>query len=94
MLREVASGIGFVDVAISFGSNFHLIELKILHARLLGSNQLAAYMKSEGRKEGWLVLIDVRRHTHANTIPSVIDTPAGKVRTVVVDINPPAPHEL
>lgn len=30
VLREIASGIGFVDVGVSFGGVLHLIELKIL----------------------------------------------------------------
>jgi len=60
VLREFASGIGFVDVGIAFASVLHLIELKILKGQLTGANQLAAYMRTEGRNEGWLVLIDTR----------------------------------
>ncbi|MGD0267394.1 MAG: hypothetical protein ABSD47_20990 [Candidatus Methylomirabilota bacterium] len=93
VLREFASGIGFVDVGVSFGGVLHLIELKILKGQLTGINQLATYMETEGRGEGWLVLIDTRqkqRHPHA--VPFKIDTPAGPIRTVAIDVGPIPPH--
>ncbi len=49
VLREIASGIGFVDVGVSFGGALHLIELKILKRQPTGANQLATYMTTEGR---------------------------------------------
>ncbi len=90
VLREVASGIGFVDVGVSFGGVLHLIELKILKGRLTGANQLVTYMRTEGRGTGWLVLIDARRNRQP--VPVRIDTPAGPIKTLIVDVNPAAPH--
>lgn len=92
VLREIASGIGFVDVGVSFGSVLHLIELKILKGQPTGANQLATYMGTEGRGEGWLVFIDARRNRHPDAVPLRIDTPAGPIRTLIVDVNPVAPH--
>lgn len=91
VLREVASGIGFVDVGISFRGVLHLVELKILSGRLAGAAQLATYMRTEGRDRGWLVLIDARTRRLV-AVPAAIDTPAGLIQTLVVDVNPIAPH--
>ena len=92
VLREIASGIGFVDVGVSFGGMLHLIELKILKKQVTGANQLANYMRTEGRNRGWLVLIDTRGNRHQDVVPVRIDTVAGLIMTVVVDVNPPVPH--
>jgi len=92
VLREFASGIGFVDVGILFATVLHLIELKILKGQFTGTNQLAAYMRSEGRNEGWLILIDSRRNQQSVRVPARIDTSSGRIRTLLVDVNPPAPH--
>ena len=92
VLREIASGIGFVDVGVSFGGVLHLIELKILKGRLTGANQLATYMRTEGRGRGWLVLIHARRNREPDALPVRIDTPAGPIKTIIVDVNPDAPH--
>jgi hypothetical protein len=95
VLREIASGVGFVDVGIAFGKTLHLVELKILKGQLTGPNQLAAYMRTEQRREGWLLLIDVRKTRSAqNKTPETIDTPDGVIRVVIVDANPHAPHSL
>jgi hypothetical protein len=94
VLREFASGIGFVDVGISFATVLHLIELKILKGKLTGANQLANYMRSEGRNEGWLILIDARRSRKAVVVPVRIDTSSGHIRTLLIDVNPPAPHAV
>jgi len=92
VLREFGSGIGFVDVGISFATVLHLIELKILKGQLTGANQLAAYMRTEGRNEGWLVLIDTRRNQKSVAVPIRIDTSSGSIKTLLVNVNPPAPH--
>ncbi len=92
VLREIASGIGFVDVGVSFGDVLHLIELKILKGQLTGANQLATYMETEGRDRGWLVLIDARRNRHQDAVPIKVDTPAGLISTLIIDVNPAPPH--
>jgi len=92
VLREIASGIGFVDVGVLFGKVLHLIELKILKGKFTGAGQLATYMRTEGRREGWLLLVDVRAKRQGQDIPATINVPPGKIRTVVVSVNPPPPH--
>lgn len=91
VLREVASGIGFVDVGVSFGGVLHLIELKILKGQLIGANQLASYMRAESRGEGWLVLIDVRQDQKQDEVPPRIRTSVGSIRTLRIDVNPVVP---
>lgn len=93
VLREVGSGIGFVDVGILFGRVLHLVELKVLKTELSGIGQLARYMRNEGRKEGWLLLIDVRQTGRVTATPTTVTTPAGRIRIVRVDANPTPPHK-
>jgi hypothetical protein len=93
-MREVASGVGFVDVLVTFSSGLvHIVELKMLHGNAIpGPAQLATYMKHKKRKEGWLLLLDVRKFkTH---FPTVLHQQAGKIRVVAVDLNPTAPSKL
>lgn len=91
--RELLSGIGFVDVEIQFGVVPHLIELKILSGNLAGDEQLSTYMKTEKRREGWLVLIDARRPSTKKYIPDVLSVSTGSIYVIVVDINPPIPSK-
>ncbi len=94
VLREISSGIGFVDVGISFGRTLHLVELKIFKGRITGVNQLEKYMEAEGRDRGWLVLIDTRKHQQDDEVPNKIKTASGLIATVLVNVNPPIPHLL
>lgn len=94
VLRELASGIGFVDVQILFGKTPHLIEVKILKGALTGDVQLATYMTTEGRSEGWLVLIDARSPARKSSLPSKLSVDAGTIHVVAVDINPPVPSKI
>ena len=91
VLKEIASGIGFVDIGVVFSGVLHLIELKVLKGQLTGEIQLAAYMRTEGRNRGWLVLIDSRRRPAAAVVPTRIKTSAGLITTLMVDVNPPVP---
>ncbi len=92
VIREVASGIGFVDVAVSFGGPLHLIELKILKGRVVGASQLATYMSTEGRPIGWLVLVDVRLNSDGGALPAKINVPEGLIKILRIYVNPRAPH--
>jgi hypothetical protein len=62
---------------------------------LTGIALLQAYMTTERRSQGWLVVFDARRHSKRHDLPAVIRTKAGTVRVVVVDINPlpPSRHQ-
>jgi hypothetical protein len=94
ILREVASGIGYIDISIILSSIPHLIEIKVLHGPLRGVSQLNNYMKTEGRKEGWLMVFDARPQDKKNSYPEKIEAEEGIVRIVAVDINPVAPSKL
>jgi len=91
LLPELASGTGFIDIAVRLGSVSHLVELKILRGKLEGPAQLDAYMKSERRPVGWLVVFDARKPTNKPAIPSMQKTKAGTIHIVCVDVNPLAP---
>ncbi len=91
VLRELFSGIGFVDVAVIIARTLHLIEVKIVKGSFAGIEQLGSYMKTEHRKEGWLICFDARPERKQNDIQSQIILPHGVVRTVVVNINPTKP---
>ena len=91
VLRELESGVGYVDVSIALSRVLHLVEMKVLRGRLEGAAQLAAYMEQEGRPEGWLVVIDARPPHRKGQLQQEIKTAAGVVRVVVIDINPIAP---
>ena len=60
VLREIKSGTGYVDISLALSRVLHVIELKVLRGRFEGVAQLLVYMKQEGRREGWLVVIDAR----------------------------------
>lgn len=96
VIREMASGIGFVDVAVTFSSGLlHVVELKMLKGSgVPGTAQLAQYMKHESRNEGWLVLFDARKPNNKQGVPSVFNRAAGTIRTVLIDINPTPPSQL
>jgi hypothetical protein len=94
LLRELASGVGFVDLVLMFGNVSHLVEMKVLRGAFTGVTQLAAYMVTERRHEGWLVVFDARPPGRRTALPEQRDTPAGTVRIVAVDINPTPPSRL
>jgi hypothetical protein len=94
VLKEITSGIGFVDIGISFGKTLHLIELKILRKQFVGVKQLATYMRTESRSRGWLLLIDARttQQKTKNAVPNRIEVQSGSIMTVLIDVNPIPPH--
>lgn len=96
VIREAKSGIGFVDVLITFSSGlFHVIELKILKSNTLpGPAQLSTYMKQKSRNEGWLIFFDVRSPKNRSDVPTKLNRSCGTIRTVLIDINPIAPSKL
>lgn len=91
LLREMQSGIGFVDIVIVLSSIPHLVEMKVITSILTGTNQLQTYMQTEQRREGWLVLFDARPSDNRASIPKSIDTDSGRIRLVTIDINPQLP---
>jgi hypothetical protein len=96
VIREGVSGIGFVDVLLTFSSGLlHVVELKMLRGKNIpGPGQLAAYMKHKNRNEGWLVFFDARKPTAKQLVPATFKRAAGIIRTVVIDINPVPPSRL
>jgi hypothetical protein len=96
VIQEGVSGVGFVDVLITFSSGLlHVVELKMLKGQQIpGVAQLAAYMAHNGRTEGWLVFFDSRKPNQKTKLPRQFQTPAGVIRVIVIDINPIPPHSL
>jgi hypothetical protein len=93
-IRELFSGIGFVDTAVIFSAIPHLVELKILNNGLTGTQQLQQYMQTEGRNEGHLLVFDARPQDHKTRLENEIETSAGKIHVHIIDINPPPPSSL
>ena len=91
VMREVSSGIGFVDVQIQFSSVPHLIEVKILKGDFQGVDQLADYLRTENRSVGWLVQIDVRPSNSKATIPAKLTQASMTIHVITIDVNPPVP---
>lgn len=92
VFREVGSGIGFIDIVVFLSTTPHLIELKMLKGKMTGASQIQNYMRTEGRKTGWLVLFDARsRFSRNEAIPTCITVPEGAISVLVIDINPVAP---
>jgi hypothetical protein len=91
LLRELASGTGFVDIVVRLSTVPHLVELKILRDKLEGPAQLEAYMKSERKSVGWLVVFDARKPDRKTAVPLTMRTKAGIVNIICVDVNPLAP---
>ncbi len=97
LLREVRTGIGFVDVLAVFGrSRQYLVELKILTSRkLVGLRQLARYLDVRGLSEGWLVVFDARPPKGRSQLCDEARLVKSKtIRVLVIDINPPRPSSL
>lgn len=91
VIREAASGIGFVDIVLLLSSVPHLIEMKVLTSTLTGSGQLAKYMYTERRTKGWLVVFDARPAAGRKAILKEKKNSAGTIKIVTIDINPIAP---
>ncbi len=94
-IREGTSGIGFVDVLVTFSSGLvHVIELKMLKGKdVPGPAQLATYMNHKRRREGWLVFFDARKPSVKRAVPAVFNKASGAIRTVIIDINPVPPSK-
>lgn len=96
VLKEFASGIGYVDIGIVLsGSTIHLIELKVVRgSEIVGVEQLGRYMRTEDRREGWLVVFDARkagREPGPGEQLEPIRVEEGIVRVLRIDINPIPP---
>lgn len=80
VVRELSSGIGFVDLAVIFSSTLHLIEVKILTKGFLGIEQLDQYMKTENRNKGNLIVLDAMTSVNKVEIPREINGKYGKIK--------------
>lgn len=94
VVRELSSGIGFVDLALIISPTLHLIEIKILTKGFLGVEQLEQYMKTENRTKGNLVVLDAMPPTRKTKIPNQVVSKQGKIKILVIDLNPPPPSSL
>ncbi len=93
VLREFASGVGFVDIGIVLSNVLHVVELKVLVKNFQGPAQLLQYMIKEQRSEGWLIVVDSRPANLKTPIPDVMDTKQGRIKILRIDINPLAPSK-
>jgi hypothetical protein len=91
--REFASGVGFVDIGVVLSHVLHLIELKVLVKSFQGPAQLEQYMLSEGRREGWLIVLDTRPEKLKTSLPAIIRAKRGDIKVLTIDINPTAPSK-
>lgn len=95
ILKEVQSGIGYVDVMVFLGtSEPQIVELKVIpKGNARGVSQLRQYLQTEQANLGWLIIFDARKQgppiAEGPTIESGIT-----VHTIVIDINPPPPSSL
>ncbi len=96
VVRELSSGIGFVDIGVILSSpTLHLVEMKVLRAKeFKGAEQLEQYMKTERRNEGSLLIVDALAPDDKLDLPERIPTPSGVIRVYRVDINPLPPSSL
>ncbi|MDR0731467.1 MAG: hypothetical protein LBF63_07340, partial [Treponema sp.] len=56
-----------MDLVVSYGGEEFIIELKVWHgeaAHRAGYEQLAEYLRSRGREEGYLLTFDFRRESN------------------------------
>jgi len=90
VLREVVSGIGFVDIGVVLSNRLHVVEMKILSSKFVGVSQLQTYMRTEDRREGWLVVFDARPASRRQPIPETIKTVTGVVKVLRACLKIPA----
>lgn len=93
VLREVLSGVGYVDLVVILARTMHLVEMKVIGNQLKGVVQLEDYMRKENRRKGYLVLIDTVGSRRKTKIPDTIPTLSGKITIIRIDINPLAPSK-
>ena len=94
VLREISSGIGFVDVGVLFSATLHLLEFRVLRAGFSGPAQLSYYMKMEQRRRADLLVIDARPPSTKNPLPATVDVACGEVSVWQIDVNPSPPSGL
>lgn len=95
LIRELSSGIGFVDIAIILSTVIHLIELKVLtSSTFTGIEQLETYMKIEERTSAWLIIFDANPPGKKPKIPKTVTVDSGIINIVVININPVVPSSL
>lgn len=92
-LREIASGIGFIDIGVVLTRVLHIVELKVLTKSFIGPGQLEQYMRTEGRSQGYLLVVDALPPSKKIAVPDRIQTSAGTITVTVVDVNPLAPSK-
>ena len=94
VLREVASGIGFIDVEVILSRVLHIVELKVLTDDLVGLDQLEQYMRTERRSRGYLLVIDALPPDKKQILPTTVKTQSGIISLISVDVNPCPPSRL
>ena len=76
MYVEVRTGRGQMDLIVLHSREKYIVETKIWGGKSLyqaGKSQLAAYLKSEGAKEGYYIVFDHRQKPEARVEEEIID---------------------
>lgn len=95
VFREYFVGVGYVDIGVVL-STLHILELKVLKAgALVGPDQLDKYLRDEGCRAGWLVVVDARPPTRKPPLPTRIQLTGGRTcHVIAIDINPTPPSRI
>lgn len=72
----------------------HLVEVKVLKGKFVGPQQLEQYMKSEHRSTGFLLVLDSNPPANKRSLPQRIETSAGLIQLITIDINPLSPSRM
>ena len=76
MYLEVPTGRGRADLVISHKGQTYIVETKVWRSERryqTGKYQLAAYLKSEGAKEGYYIVFDYRQNPHSQIETETIE---------------------
>lgn len=91
--RELASGIGYVDISVTYNNIRHLLELKVIRqGEVFGIGQLYQYMQTEAVKDGYLIVFDARK-LKGERIPKNKKISDQIIKVWAVNINPSLPSQ-
>ena len=94
LLREIFSGIGYIDFGIIISKKMHLVEMKVVKKLTdIGVSQLKIYMDSENQKKGYLILINSGEIINLNNSSIQNFGDGKKIYKKIININPEIPSK-